>query len=845
MSRLTPPLGRPRPCLHKLLLGATLVLQAGLLQPLMGGSSQAHAEQLSKSYSVAPGSLGVALNQFAQEAGVVLSFDAALTKGRQSAGLHGQYSVEEGFYTLLGDNDIQVIKVGANYLLTEKTNGDSAIQLEATSINADRLGDITENSGSFTTGSAAVGSKVATSLKEVPHSVSVMTRQRLDDQNLTSLTDVMDKTTGVTHSRASQTAGSSLGNDSNFYSRGFQVNNIQIDSGAPMDTVMVGFGSVSQLDMVQFDHVEFLRGVDGLYSGSGDPGGTINLVRKRALDHNQLTFSTSAGSWDNYRSELDVTGPLNQTGSIRGRLGAAYQDRKFFYSPGNMKTKVLYGSMEFDVTPDTLLTLGGSYQEQDGVSNFSGLPRYANGADLKLSRRTSLTTDWNHTHETTKQGFIRIKHDFTQDWGITLDAMRMEMDRDAMGVYSIGAVDPSDNTGTTFWAFPAKTGMDRTGYSATIKGGFGLFDMYHDVVIGADYQKGNSWTEQYTTLSDGTPVDVFNPQLPAGASFYPTKDDYHITKKKSLFAMTRLSITDALKLSIGGRVADYSYESDSPYYKPDGSPNGALGLREIQDTGVFTPYAGLTYDINQNWTAYTSYAETFRPQYQERTRDNGTLAPVESKNYEVGLKGEFFEGRLNTALSLYRAVQENVAVADGPVEYNRYKGYLCCFVSQGQTISQGIDAEISGELKPGWQLISGYTYNHSRDKDSNTANYRNITPKHLFKLWTTYQLPGPLQEWKIGAGAIAQSSNYVSGTTYAYNPSSGRFDGDEEPFKFVQATYTIWSGSIDYKIDEHWSATLNANNIFDKRYYQTVGDTSASNFYGEPRNFAVTLRSKF
>ncbi|WP_349975841.1 TonB-dependent receptor plug domain-containing protein [Pseudomonas sp. WHRI 8519] len=112
----------------------------------------------------------------------------------------------------------------------------------------------------------------------------MVTRKQIKDQNLTSLTEIMDKTTGVTHSRASQTAGSSLGNDSNFYSRGLKVNNIQIDCG-PLDTVMVGFGSVSQLDMAQFDHVEFLRGVDGLYSGPGDPGGRINLVRKRALDH--------------------------------------------------------------------------------------------------------------------------------------------------------------------------------------------------------------------------------------------------------------------------------------------------------------------------------------------------------------------------------------------------------------------------------------------------------------------------------------------------------------------------------------------------------------------------------
>lgn len=827
---------------HALFAG---LLAVGPLPFLPVAQAQPAASEQARAYAIPAGNLDQALNRFASESGILLSADAQLTAGKHSPGLNGSYSVNEGLSRLLAGTGLRALNAGGNYALEVAVDSAGALELGATTVTGTQLGATTEGTGSYTTGSVTVGSKVAKSLREVPHSVSVMTRQRIEDQNLTSLTDVMDRTTGVTHSRATQTAGSSLGNDSNFYSRGFQVNNIQIDGGAPMDTVMVGFGSVSQLDMVQFDHVEFLRGVDGLYSGSGDPGGTINLVRKRALDHNQLTFSTSAGSWDNYRSELDATGSLTESGNVRGRLGAAYQDRKFFYSPGNMKTKILYGSMEFDVTPDTLLTVGGSYQEQDGVSNFAGLPRYADGADLKLSRKTSLTTDWNHTHETTKQGFLKLQHNFTDDWGITLDAMRMEMDRDAMGAYTIGAVDPSDNSGHTFWAFPAKTGMDRTGYSAAVKGGFTLFDLQHDVVFGADYQKGNSWTEQFTTTANGTPINVFDPRLPTDTSFYPTKDDYHITKKRSMFAMTRLSLTDSLQLSIGGRLSNYSYESNSPFKKPDGSPNGELGLRELEDTGVFTPYAGLTYNINENWTAYTSYAETFRPQYQQRTRDNGTLAPVESKNYEIGLKGEFFDSRLNTSVAIYRAVQENVAVADGPVEYNRYKGYLCCYINQGETVSQGIDAEVSGELAPGWQLIAGYTYNHSRDKDSSTSNYRNITPKHLFKLWTTYQLPGRLHDWKVGGGAIAQSSNFVSGTTYAYNPASGRFDGDEQEFKFIQAGYTIWSGSVDYKIDEHWSATFNANNLFDKRYYQTVGNTDAGNFYGEPRNFALTIRSKF
>ncbi|MNJ53836.1 Fe(3+)-pyochelin receptor precursor [compost metagenome] len=123
--------------------------------------------------------------------------------------------------------------------------------------------------------------------------------------------------------------------------------------------------------------------------------------------------------------------------------------------------------------------------------------------------------------------------------------------------------------------------------------------------------------------------------------------------------------------------------------------------------------------------------------------------------------------------------------------------------------------------------------------------YSAVTPKHLFKLWSTYRLPGDLEKWKLGMGVTAQSSNGRSGTVNAFNPDSGQYDGAAEAFKFVQAGYAIWSSSLEYQIDKHWSAILNANNVFDKKYYQTVGTSANGNFYGEPRNFTLTVRATY
>lgn len=754
----------------------------------------------------------------------------ALTRLFQGTGI--TYSIDDNTVTFSGPNSA--------------TSSD-AINLGATSVNAAGLGQSTENSGSYTTGATTVGSKVAQSLREVPHSVTVVTRQRIEDQHLTTLTDALDKTTGVTLQK-NGASGSSLGNDTNFFSRGFAVNNVQIDGGAPMDTSISGYGSISQLDLAQYDHVEFLRGVDGLYSGSGNPGGTINLVRKRALDHNQLTFSASAGSWDTYRTELDVTGPLTETGNVRGRLGMAYQDNKFFYDVANMEKHLVYGSLEFDLTPDTVLTVGASYQEAEGISNFGGLPRYKNGQDIGLSRSTAFVTPWDTVHETTQQAYLKLDHNFNETWSWTTDLTYMDMKRDANSAFANGAVDPVTLTGTNWLHYPAKTGLERKGANTYLKGGFDLFDLHHEVLVGADYSYSTGHTHQRWGLLNFTPIDVFDPARPADPGSLDNKTDDNITEKYGYYGMTRLSLTDNTKLILGARVSTYKYRDVEVFFDDFGNvlDDPAPYHRSFKEAGVTTPYAGLTYDLNDNWTTYISYAETYKPQFLQQGYPNEKLDAATSKNYEIGLKGQFFDNRINTSFAIYRIEQENAAIQD-PRYPQTFGANNCCYLNQGEVVSEGFDAEISGEVAAGLDVFAGYTYNHTVDKqnDETRAIYSAVTPKHLFKLWSTYRLPGTLDKWKVGAGVTTQSVNYRSGTVPVFHRDTGTYGPETEDFKFTQAGYAIWSGSLDYQIDPHWSATLNANNIFDKRYYQTVGTSANGNFYGEPRNLTLTVRSKF
>jgi outer membrane receptor for ferric coprogen and ferric-rhodotorulic acid len=833
------PAQRPRKsALAMAVVSTALTLQCAVLAPLLSDASQARAAASQHRYAIPSGPLEQAITRFAGEAGVALSYDTQLTAGRTSQGLQGSYSVAEGFALLLQGSALSAVQNGdGSYSLIENSAG-NGVALAPTPV----VGQGMEpDTNSYTAASATVGSKVATSLREVPHSVSVITRKRIEDQNLNSLTDVMGKMTGVSLQKGgiSQAA---MGNESNFFSRGFSVSNTTIDGGAPLTTSIAGYGSLSQLDMAQYDRVEFLRGVDGLYSSSGDPGGTVNLVRKRALRDNQLSFSASAGSWDNYRSEFDVTGPLVDSGNIRGRLGMAYQDSKSFLDYVDTQNSLTYGSLELDLNPATTLTVGASYQDNDGVPYFAGLPRYSNGDDLGLPRHTAYTASWNTVREKTTQLYSKIEHSFSEDWSLTTDLSYVDIDRDSAGLYFFGAVDPISGDGPGWNNFPNKGGSVRKSANSYLKGGFEAFDRHHDVLLGVDYTHSEGSVIQSTGLR-GIPLDLGGRNPPQDQGSELAKKQLLPEIRRSAYGMTRLALTDELKLVLGGRLSDYSYQNKQDFY------NGAASSRPQTEhkNGIFTPYAGLTYDLNEQWTVYTSYAETFTPQAGYTDTSGAQIDPATSKNYEVGLKGQLFDGRVNTSFAVYRIEQDGSAVYDELGEGPQASAATCCYFNSGEVVSKGFDAEISGEIAKGLQLMAGYTYNRleAKDADEGRSTFEGVTPKHLLKVWGTWQLPGALEDWKVGLGAISQSGTSKSGQVLAYNNDTSAWGPDSVPYKFSQAGYTIWSASLDYKIDEHWSATVNANNLFDKKYYATVGTSQYNNFYGDPRNVMLTIRSKF
>ncbi|GGB97535.1 ligand-gated channel [Oxalicibacterium flavum] len=810
-----------------LVLALHLAIAGSGLATFHVSASAANEVTAGKAVDIPAGPLGRVLASFATAHDVLLSFDPALTDGKESAGLRGSYGLQQGFAVLLAGSGLEVVQQPNGSLLLKKveasaSTGDAVLPAVTVSSQLD-------DPQSYAASTSNVGGKSAQRLREIPQSISVVTRQRLDEQNVSDLTTALEQTTGITTAQGGFF-------ESSFYSRGFQVTNMQVDGGAPLTMGLAGFSTTQEL--AQYERIEVLRGADGLFGGAGEPGGSINLVRKRPLSEYQVLFNASAGSWNNYRTEIDVTGPLTEDGRVRGRLVATYGDREFFYDVAEQKRKMLYGIVEADLTPDTTVSAGFSLNRMSGKPWFLGLPRYSNGADIGLPRSTAYVTTWTRLNVDTDEVFAKLDQKLGDDWTLKVNLTRNEQTSRRTYARAIGPVDPITNLASTS-ALTTLFEPTQTVADVNLHGHFDLWGRRHEILVGGDWQQTKGRFSNRTTAAQQFDVFDFDHDgyiQPQGPLTLQTAAWGQ--KQYGIYGNVKLQLTDPLRLILGVRRANYSFEQ-----------LGATGTgTRYEESGIVTPYGGLVYDIDRQWSAYASIAETYKSQAAnlQGPLPGTSLDPITGRNYEIGVKGELMDGKVNASAALYRIERNGQAVRDPSYpETPGTDGSNCCWISLGEVVSQGVDLELSGEIAPRWQGVVGYTYNDNENKQANTGRYSSITPKHLFKLWTGYQLPGEMSQWRIGGGVNIQSAAYVSGTARTFNTTSGQWNGPSVPFNFSQGGYAVWNARVEYAINPIWSASLNINNLFDKKYYQTLGSSTYGNWYGEPRNAMLTVRGKF
>ncbi|MQT65282.1 TonB-dependent siderophore receptor [Pseudomonas sp. FSL R10-0056] len=801
-SRLTPLAG----ALRTFVFGLSIATAS---QGAFAASGSEHA------YSIAPGSLDAVLGSFGQQSGVMIAVDSSLTTGMRSSGLSGNFAVDEGLQRLLAPLGLQAVTDGDGYrVVARPAQGNGELQLQATQVNSNQLGTITEGSGSYTPGTIATATRMVLTPRQTPQSITVITRQHMDDFGLNSIDEVMRHTPGITVSTFDSER-------TNYYARGFSVENFQYDGIPTLRNSAYSSGQTLS-DMAIYDRVEILKGATGLLTGAGAPGATINLIRKKPTREFKASIDVGAGSWDNYRTQVDVSGPLTDSGNIRGRAVAAYQDKHSFMDRYERKTGVYFGTLEADLSDDTLLTLGFDYQNNDPhASGWSGSrPLFdRNGERIDVKRSYNNGANWSRWEQTTQSVFATLEHSFANGWVGKGQLTHQVNSYDApLGSVMSG---PFPATGLSSIYANKFTGNTRTDAAdAYFSGPFSLAGREHELVIGASASSAHWQGKDYgnPTFLSANVIDFWNfdgktTEPDWGA---PTQYNDTTTRQTAGYISARFNLTDDLNLLLGTRLANYWLTGD--YH--------------TTETGRLVPYVGVTYDLNDNFTAYASYTDIFMPQTYNRDRNNKVLEPDEGKNYEVGIKGEFYGGRLNTSLAYFEVHESNRAEPDA--EYNADPtNPSILYASVGtKAKAKGFEAEMSGELAPGWQAQAGFTHKVIRGSDDEKIS--TWEPEDQLSLYTTYKFKGPLDRLTIGGGARWQNRSWQN----IYNRAKDQYQD------FSQDAYWLVDAMARYQVSEHLSTTLNVNNLFDKQYYTNIGFYNTA-YYGDPRNVMVNTRWDF
>ncbi|MGB0954586.1 MAG: TonB-dependent siderophore receptor [Panacagrimonas sp.] len=654
--------------------------------------------------------------------------------------------------------------------------------------------------------------------RDTPQSVTVVTRQRMDDQQLQSLRDVLDNTTGV-YSYAYDTERVV------FTARGFFIDSLMYD-GVP---AAENFGTSSTdetLDMALYERVEIVRGATGLLTGAGSPSASVNLVRKHA-DSKELSAEAElqTGSWNDQRAVLDVSAPLTASGNIRGRFVGAYQHKESFQDFYENEKQVLYGIVDADLGPDTQISLGVDYQEVQPQSNTWGsFPLFlADGSLANWRRSITTSTDWAFWNKRTQTAFAEARHSFADTWFVQATATHRTRDDNLALFYVFGYPDPDDGTGLVPFAFRDIGEIKQDSLDIYASGPFSLLGRQHELVAGFNAARkeviGTVFPEE--TLAevgnffewDGSyPMPVF------GEGVLEADVDQRQT---AFYVASRLQLADPLKLVAGARHTRWKTDF---FYVYDGTFE-----HDHSDT---TPYTGLIYDFSDNFSAFVSYTRIFNPQNAQQA-DGNYLDPIEGNSIETGIKGEHFEGRLNTALTLFDTRQDNIAEPAIDPESGQpillADGVTQASVAVDGTRTRGFELEVAGSVLPGWNASLGWSRYLLEDGEGDSV--KPYIPRTLVRTFTTWDPQGRLAKLTLGAGA-----NWQSGC----NLDVGAPDG---PVNLSQGSVALLSLMARYQFTPAMSVQVNGNNLLDKTYY--VFDEYGNLYYGTPSSVSASLSYRF
>ncbi|MDF2395568.1 TonB-dependent siderophore receptor [Pseudomonas sp. 3MA1] len=800
--------------LDTLLRPSLLAVAIAFCAPLASQGLMA-AEQASsvRAYDLPAAPLASTLNQIASQAGLALSLDPSLAAGKTSAPVKGQFDAPGALREALRGTGLQLQHSSAgSYSLVASTDG--VVALPETNISGQQAGESAWGpaDGYLATRTAA-GTKTDTALVEAPRSISVATRQQMEDRNVQNLDDAVRYMPGI--------VSASYGSDTRYdwmRVRGFEPT--QFLDGLPLPR---GVYANPKAETWNLDRLALLRGPASSVYGQTPPGGLLDMVSRRPSADTSHAVQIQYGS-DNYRQiNFASTGKIDDQGQFLYGLSGVVRDAGTQVDHIDNKRYNIAPSLTWNIDTDTSLTLLTQFTRDDTGATSQFMP--IQGTKIKsplgkVSHHKNLgDPDYEFYDRTYYALGYAFEHRFNDVWqfrqNLRYTKSELSFQQLTMGSYAYAPADAAGNISRT--STNVNEDIGQFAVDNNFQANFATGNIDHTLLIGLDHQRTS--TSYLSIYGDGGKTNIFNPVYgqpivrPARAGAYYDYDQKTI--QTGLYVQDQMALNQ-WRLTLGGRE-DWVHQGTTYLNKKD--------VTNTDRSKNFSGNAALSYVFDSGVVPYISYAESFQPASNASVSPTESYKPTEGKQWELGIK--YQPSGSNTLLSaaVYDLTQKNVLVtsigAGGESITNQ----------SGEVKVKGLELEAVSDVTENLKVIAAYTLAKSEvQKGIHKGNRLQLMPNQQASLWTDYTWhSGVLDGFGIGAGA-----RYTGNT---YGDQANTWLGKADAYTVFDAAVHYDLGRLDNSL-KGASLKLNASNLFDKDYLSTCDGSYC--YFGDQRSVVAS-----
>jgi iron complex outermembrane receptor protein len=806
--------------LDTLLRPSLLAVAIALCTPL-ASSQLIAAEQASsvRAYNLPAAPLASTLNQIASQAGIALSLNPSLAAGKTSAPVNGQFDADSAMREALRGTGLQLEQSATgSYTLVAVPEG--AMALPATSVigvEADPESAWGPVQGYLAKRTAA-GTKTDTALVEVPRSISVATREQMDDRNVHSLDDAVRYMPGIT--------ASSYGSDTRadwLRVRGFEPT--QFLDGLPLPK---GVYANPKQETWNLDRLALLRGPASSIYGQTPPGGLLDMVSRRPSAESSNEIQLQYGS-DNHRQiNFASTGKIDDEGQFLYGLSGVVRDSGTQIDHVDNKRYNIAPSLTWNIDEDTKFTLLTQFTRDDTGITSQFLPVQGTKINMPfgdVSHHKNLgDPDWEYYDRTYYALGYAFEHRLNDVWQFRQNLRYTKSDLSFQGItvgaYPFTQVDNDGNVGRSTTSVDED--ISQFAVDNNFQADFATGDVSHTLLLGLDHQRSNT---NYTSIFGSAPAtNVNNPvrgveivRPPRSSAFY----DYdQKTYQTGLYVQDQMAL-DQWRLTLGGRE-DWVHTSTKFFNKGDAT--------NTERDSNFSGNAAISYVFDNGFVPYLSYAESFQPTSNATASPTDSLKPTEGEQWELGIKYQPPGSDTLLTAAIYNLTQKNVSVT------TTNSDNVSITSQTGEVKVKGLELEAVSDVTENLKVIAAYTLAKSEVQDGAfKGNRLQLMPNQQASLWTDYTWHnGVLDGFGIGGGVR------YTGNTY----------GDQANTELGKAdAYTVFDAAVHYdlgRLDNSLkgaSLALNATNLFDKDYISTCDSFYC--YYGDQRSVVASATYKW